>query len=136
MLLCDAAQAVDGKLFVLGGGWSLTNAGAVRMALAIKIEVPWSEANRRQPFRLSLRDEDGAAVAVDGPHGAVPVEVEGELEVGRPPGLPQGTPLDVPMAINLGPVALAPSSRFEWRLEIDGRSEPDWHVSFMTKDDP
>jgi hypothetical protein len=22
MLLCDAAQAVDGKLYVLGGGWS------------------------------------------------------------------------------------------------------------------
>ena len=24
MLLCDSAQVADGKLFVLGGGWSLT----------------------------------------------------------------------------------------------------------------
>ena len=24
LMLCDAAQAVDGKLYVLGGGWSIT----------------------------------------------------------------------------------------------------------------
>ena len=40
MLLADFVQAVQGKLYVLGGGWSVTGPGAVQMGIAVKIEGP------------------------------------------------------------------------------------------------
>ena len=35
ILLADAAQAAEGKLYVLGGGWSITGPDPSPMALAI-----------------------------------------------------------------------------------------------------
>ena len=54
MLLADFVQAVQGKLYVLGGGWSVTGPGAVQMGIAVKIEVPWDQANLQHAFRLTL----------------------------------------------------------------------------------
>ena len=44
MMLADSAQAVAGKLYILGGGWSMTGPAATPSALAIKFEVPWEAA--------------------------------------------------------------------------------------------
>ena len=35
LLLCDHAQEVGGKLYVLGGGWSIYRGTPVTMALAV-----------------------------------------------------------------------------------------------------
>lgn len=132
LLLCDFAQAVQGKLYVLGGGWSIKGANSP-MAIALKIEVPWSEANRRHRWALELRDAEGQGVEVNTPEGKQPVRLEGQLEVGRPAGLPEGTPLDSATAINMGPMPLEPGSRYEWRLSINDHSEPDWYLSFLVR---
>ena len=50
MLLCDAAQVADGKLFVLGGGWSLTGPDPMPSAIALKIDVGWHEAEAGPPL--------------------------------------------------------------------------------------
>ena len=52
ILLADAAEAVNGKLYVLGGGWSITGPDPSPMALAIKIEVPWDQSNQPHVCRL------------------------------------------------------------------------------------
>ena len=87
MLLADAAQAVDGKLYVLGGGWSVTGPEPAPMAIALKIDVPWDEANKRHKFQLALLDADGQPVIVPTPTGERPFELTGEFETGRPAGL-------------------------------------------------
>jgi hypothetical protein len=133
MLLADSAQAVEGKLYILGGGWSIRGPDPTPSAIAIKIEVPWDEANRRHALQLVLVDSDGQAVMVSTPTGDRPVELSGEFEVGRPPGLHPGTPLDVALAINLGPLPLQPDRRYVWRCSIDGRSAEDWQVAFTTR---
>ncbi len=135
ILLADAAQAVNGKLYVLGGGWSLTGPDPSAMALAVKIEVPWDRANLKHRWLLELLDGDGAPVEMPpavagGP--AQPVRIEGEFEAGRPPGLKPGTPLDVALALNFAPLPLAPGGRFVWRLSIDGL-DGDWQVAFSTR---
>lgn len=132
MLLCDAAQVAEGKLFVLGGGWSIKGADSP-MAVALKVEVPWSAANEPHSLLLTLRTADGEAVHVETPAGRQPVQFAHSFEVGRPPGLPHGMPLDLPLAINFGTLPLPAGARFEWRLEIDGHTEADWYVSFMTR---
>jgi hypothetical protein len=84
-------------------GWSIIGSEPTPMAIAIKVEVPWEEANRVHSLQLSLISEDGHPVLVPTPVGDRPVELSMEFEVGRPLGLRAGTPLDVPLAINLGP---------------------------------
>ena len=58
MLLADAAQEVNGKLYVLGGGWSVTGPDVPPMALAVKLDVPWTEANQAHTFELVLVDTE------------------------------------------------------------------------------
>ncbi len=124
-LLCDAAQVVGGKLYILGGGWSIHRApGRVSMAIAIKIDVPWSEANRRIPFRAELVTEDGQPV--HDPQDQ-PVRLEGLLEVGRQPGLPPGTNLDLPLAFQID-IPLG-AGGYRWDFFIDGVKATD--ISFL-----
>jgi hypothetical protein len=117
MMLADSAQAVAGKLYVLGGGWSMTGPTPAPSALAIKFEVPWEAANRKHKVRIELLDSDGQPVLVPGPESPQPMLIQADLEVGRPTGLSPGTPLDSPFAINIGPLPLKPG-RYEWRCTV------------------
>lgn len=133
MLLADSAQAVGGKLYILGGGWSITGPDPVPFAIALKIEVPWDEANRPHKFTLALLNADGHPVRLPTPGGEQPVEIHGNLEVGRPAGLTPGTPLDSTTALNFAGLPIPPGGRYVWRLTIDGRSDENWEVAFSTR---
>lgn len=134
MMLADAAQEVGGKLYILGGGWSLTGPGPTPMAIALKIEVPWHRTNERHRLLLELLDDDGNPVLVPGEgEQRVPLQITGEFEVGRPPGTKPGTPIDSALAVNFGPLALEPGRRYQWRLSIDGESDEDWTLGFSTR---
>jgi hypothetical protein len=130
MLLADAAQAVGGKLYILGGGWSMTGPGPAPSAIALYLQVPWDRANERHQLSLQLLDSDGEPVLNDADD---PIQIEGEFETGRPPGLKRGSPLDFALAVGIPPLTLRPDSRFEWRLSIDGHSENDWRLPFSTR---
>jgi hypothetical protein len=133
MLLADSAQEINGKLYILGGGWSTTTGGSPS-AIAIKIDVPWDRSNHPFAVVLELLTADGEPVLVTQPDGEeVPLRLEGRLEVGRPPGLKPGTPIDAAMAINMGPLPLEPDQRYEWRLSIDGDHDPDWSLPFTVR---
>ena len=133
MLLADAAQEVGGKLYILGGGWSIASTNSPS-AIAIKFEIPWDRANQRHKIELELVTADGEPVLVEGPEGAmVPLRLEGEVEVGRPPGLKPGSPIDAALAISLSPLPLEPDQRYEWRLSINGQHEAEWSLTFATR---
>ena len=42
------------------------------------------------------------------------------VQRGSPGDRPPGTPIDVALAVNLGPLPLEPGNRIIWRLSIDG----------------
>ena len=117
MLLCDAAQVVEGKLFLMGGGWthSATAGQSMTMALAILIEVPWEQANQEHTLRAILLTADGEPLS----QGDQAVLSEGSFEVGRPVGLRKGAPINMPFALTHSGVILDPGS-YVWELEIDG----------------
>jgi hypothetical protein len=134
VMLADHAQVQNGKLFISGGGWSrIVHPGhpqaLLPLAIAIKIEVPWDQANRRHTWRLALFDADGQPVTLHTPAGDQPFFIQQDFEVGRPAGLEAGTPLDFPLALNV-PLPLAPAKRYVFRLSIDGESSPDWEAAF------
>lgn len=133
MLLCDAAQVADGKLYILGGGWSMTGPDPVPSAVALKLEVDWSEADMPHHWELFLEDADGRPVLIDTPEGSQAVEVRGEFAVTHPAGVPEGSPIDVALAVNLGPIPLGPGTRYSWRLTIDGESLPGASLGFTTR---
>lgn len=122
LLLCDNAQEVAGKLYVLGGGWSIYRGSPVSMALAVKISVPWDAANVPHEFAARLVTEDGAdpvVIGTDGQPVSAPILFQGRFEAGRPPGLAPGSDLDAPFAVNIAGLPL-PAGRYEWRVAIDG----------------
>lgn len=133
MLLCDAAQVADGKLYILGGGWSLIGPDPMPTGVAMKIDVDWSEVDRAHHWELYLLDQDGQPVMAETPDGAQPIEVRGDFEVARPESVPVGSPVDVALALNFGPLPLSPSSRYSWRLAIDGESDETWTLDFSTR---
>jgi hypothetical protein len=135
MLLADYAQVADGKLTVVGGGWSLTGPEMVPFGIALLIQVPWDRANQRHVMRLELVDADGQPVIVEtDEEGEHPLVFFDDLafEVGRPPGLKPGTYLDFPVAVNSAPLPLEPGL-YEWRLTIDEESDPDWRLPFTVR---
>jgi hypothetical protein len=134
MMLADAAQVAEGKLNVLGGGWSVTGPQPCPFAIAVLFEVPWQMTNSQHQLKFELIDIDGQPVLVEGENGErVPVLIEGGFEVGRPPGLRAGTTQTLPLALNSGPLPIPPGGHYEWRLEIDGETREDWRLAFMTR---
>lgn len=98
LLLCDSAEAVNGKLYVMGGGWNMLFAAGspVRVGLAILIAVPWDETNTPRQLRIDLVTSDGEQVEVNGRE----VSATAEFDIGRPPGVKPGSTLNAPLAIN------------------------------------
>ena len=132
ILLADYAVVADGKLTVVGGGWSQTGPDPSSFAIALLIQVPWDQANTVHTFSVELLDADGAPVVAEADEGDEPVVFGGEFEVGRPPGIKPGTPLDFPVAVTSTPMPLEPG-RYEWRLTIDGEARADWTLPFTVR---
>jgi hypothetical protein len=47
--------------------------------------------------------------------------------------VPEGSPVDVALAINFSPLPLAQGTRFTWHFTVDGEAENDWQVAFSTR---
>ncbi len=133
MLLADYAVVSDGKLTIVGGGWSQTGPEPSAFGIGLLIQVPWDQANTRHVFSVELLDADGAEVVLQTEdEDEQPVAFGGEFEVGRPPGLKPGTPLDFPVAVNSTPLPLEPGL-YEWRLTIDGQAREFWTLPFTVR---
>lgn len=117
LLLCDYAEAVNGKLYMMGAGWNVLFAvdQPVNVSVATLIEVAWDQTNVRHTLAVRLLTLDGEPVDVDG-HA---VEATGEFEVGRPAGVKPGSSFNAPFVWNFAGVRLA-SGQYEWQLAIDG----------------
>lgn len=85
LILADAAEVVGGKLYLMGGGWDVLTANSAlplrrRCAIAAAFRIPWNETNLRHDITIEVVDEDGRRL----------METNGQIEVGRPPGLVPG----------------------------------------------
>lgn len=85
MILADKAEAFNGKLYMMGGGWDrltvpdITN--QLPINLAVGVLMPWNETNEDLPLTFSILDEDGASVQDD---------MTATVTIGRPPGAIRG----------------------------------------------
>jgi hypothetical protein len=117
MLLCDAAEETNGKLYILGAGWThvLKPDVPINIALAIVLHVPWEQAGQRHQLEISLLKEDGQPALLDDN----PVKVQGSIEVRQPTGVKPGSELDAVTAITFAGISL-PAGGYVWQLLVDG----------------
>ena len=88
LTVANHAEAINGLLYLSGAGWTnlqraMPPGGPVpvnHMGVAIAVLVGWNETNERHRVTMRLENADGGALA----------EMHADLEMGRPPGLPQG----------------------------------------------
>ncbi len=98
LMVANHAEAINGLLYLSGVGWTdltrpLGPNGQVpvnHIGIGIAILVSWNETNQRHHVVLRLENADGQTL----------VNVEGDIEMGRPAGLPPGSDLRGVMAIN------------------------------------
>lgn len=96
LILADAAQVVGQKLYLMGGGWNRITIQKLppiqhQMAVALAISVPWARTNERHNLELEVADADGGTLK----------KINGEFEVGRPPGTPPGQPMRTQVAFGM-----------------------------------
>ncbi|MBA3560097.1 MAG: hypothetical protein H0W30_16030, partial [Gemmatimonadaceae bacterium] len=135
LMLADSAQVADGKLYVLGGGWSLIVPGGPFAVCGI-IDIPWHAGTDWHTLRLELIDGDGepVRVPVDGQDEPQPLAFDHPAY--RPtigPHVKPGTSLGWPFAVNVPPgLPLEPGAIYDWRITIDGKHEDGWALPFST----
>jgi hypothetical protein len=96
IILADAAEAVNNKLYLMGGGWQAITANRplpmhYPCAVAVAFSVPWDETDRQHSIEVAIEDPSGATLA----------SVPGQVEVSSPPGVPIGSAQRVHMAIKM-----------------------------------
>ena len=133
-MLADFATVADGKLTIVGGGFTVTGPEPTPCAIAVLMQVPWDRTNEQHHLVIDLVDEDGApACPVGAPDGTVAMHIEAQLEVGRPPGLRRGASIDCPAAMPIPPIPLPTGKRYVWRFTLDGEHNADWDLAFEVR---
>jgi hypothetical protein len=97
--MANHVEAINGLLYMQGAGWTDLRApvdpegrlGLVHFGIGVSVLVGWNDTNQRFPVELTITHEDG---------GEPLVRVDGQIEQGRPAGLPPGS--DLRSVIGLG----------------------------------
>jgi hypothetical protein len=85
LLLSDHSEAVNGKLYMTGGGWNVLRLPELPhewgFHISLGLDVGWEETNTHHELTISVHDPDGAEIGEG---------LSAEFEAGRPPGMPAG----------------------------------------------
>lgn len=133
-MLCDSAVVAENKLFILGGGWSITGPDPRPMSVAIRLELPARFDEHEVHWELFLENAAGLQVMLQTPQGLQAVEALGNVVLpGRDLEL-DARPFDVCLAINFPPLELERGTDYRWKLSIDGETVEDATATFTMLD--
>jgi len=83
LILADRAEAISGKLYMMGGGWDhvgMVPGVPTMFSIACAVMVPWHATNQDHLVTLSLQDADAKEL----------LKVQAGFRTGRPPTLEEG----------------------------------------------
>jgi hypothetical protein len=128
LILADHAEAVNGKLYLMGGGWDRRLIADFRQpqtfAVALSLLIPWTETNRPLPVSVSLTDLDGRAFAPP---------LQTQLTAGRPANAKPGQKLRYMLAVNFQTIIPQPG---EYLIEGRVADSPARRVTFFAEATP
>jgi hypothetical protein len=116
-VLADAAQAIGGKLYLLGGGWDTLRVAGFparhhTMAIGMRIRVPWTWTGRRTSLSIDLQDEDGHSLFERG-------RLVHLFEVGRPQNVPEGSDIGLVRAFTFNNVPLPKPGGYAFAIAVN-----------------
>jgi len=121
IVLADFAEAdASGKVHLLGGGWTVTRAGAGAHAVVVFLKVPADHFGTPIQVTLRLLSKSGDVVEQPGLGGLQRLEITGQIEMQEPLDWDQAVDLDAVFPVNFGALALQAGS-YRWTVEIDGK---------------
>lgn len=125
LILADHVDVVGNKLYLNGGGWdTLTvNSGfpvQQTLGVAAAFRVPWNETNQRTNVEIEIVTADGLTLT----------KAAGQLEVGRPPGLPAGQSQRAQIAVNMT-LSLDKPGTYEIITRIEGHEDHRTHFNVV-----
>ena len=114
LMLADSAQAVEGKLYILGGAWNMLRfpefPASLMVGIAVAIDVDWNETNRRHHLDIHFEDADG---------NLMEPQIGADFEAGRPPGAVAGADLRIVFAVN-GPLSIPAPGAYSAVASVGG----------------
>jgi len=118
LILGDRVEAVNGKLYMMGGAWDRLNVvdfnQPVPFGFAVGILIPWNDANEALPLTITISGEDGEKITPD---------LQTTVSVGRPPNAVKGQSFRAVIAVQ-GTWKLPKPGTYVVRASLtDGRKE-------------
>jgi hypothetical protein len=114
LLPADRAEVIQGKLYMMGGGWDRITVAdfgqPVALGLAMAVIVPWHATDRQHSFAVAFQTLDGEVLSA----------LEGHFTVGRPPLLEPGASQRAMVAVN-GTVQLPTAGTYAAVVSVNGR---------------
>ena len=114
LILADKAEALNGKLYLMGGGFTnlylVQLPGPASIDLAIGLSFDYHETGEQHEMSVALENADNQPM---GPPMVLP------LPIGRPPGLPPGDSLRLVIAVN-GPFQIEAEGLYHFVVALDG----------------
>lgn len=115
MILADTVEVLNGKLYMMGGGWDTVGAqkieAPVPISFACGVRVAWGERDDEHTLQLGVEDLDG--VAVEEPLIA-------SFKTGSSPLAERGSPGHVPFAVK-GAFTFPKFGTYAIVAQLDGR---------------
>ena len=127
LLLADHAEAVNGKLYLMGGAWDrlvLSDfSQPQRFSLALGILVPWSATDEQFHLTLVIENDDGKVLQT----------FDANVVQGRPPTAVPGQSFRALLALNGAMVIPAPGTyRVVARLSNGHQKTTTFHASALS----
>lgn len=116
-LLADAVQVVQGKLYVLGGGWDTLfvvdfPARYPTLGLGLRVRVPWSWTDQVLLIGVDLQDEDGGRVLPTPP-------VTQGVKIARPQGIPEGSDVGVARSFTFNNISFPSAGAYSFVVTLN-----------------
>lgn len=114
LILADRAEAVNGKLYVVGGGWDrvgmLQIPGPADFDVALGVLVGYNETNAPHRIELALEDDDNKNVQP---------AINAQFELGKPAGMKAGQAQRFQLVLR-GPFTIPKPGAYHWVVSLDG----------------
>ena len=126
--LADVARVAEGKLDMLGAGWTMKQPNAP-FALGWIVDVPWEDLGKRFEFVIKLVDDDGAEVL--SPTNDPMCRIQGVLETQQTSEIPIGESQRYPHAVMIPPIPLEAGRSYRIEFEVNGETHFEWSRRFQ-----
>lgn len=114
LVLADAVEALNGKLYMMGGGWDTMFIRDISVPAALSfacgVEVPWNVTDDDHTLVVSVTDADGVEIAP-------PLSIT--FRTGRPPTLERAASMHLPFAVK-GEFRFPGYGPFSLKAGVDG----------------